>query len=880
MKSTLLSVTVLFFSALIFGQEKPKTPQPVSPKVISTIPKTVGITPNTAGIISSLNVNWNFETANLNTWTASGNAFTNQPTQGPVSVRKNDVLPGRCADGSAPVYPNGTWNHGIQGNYWISSGENHPAASAPLTDSYINNTTGTLLSGEFVVPNKIISFLLAGKSASKNCSVDILVADDGTISATEEIAGTPTTTMVGNKPITSITRVTIQLPRVTIDGKNYFVVSSIVNTADTKNDIVRTSNAAEVYGLDLRHFKRMGVMLSPAYHGKKARIRITDNDAAGFISVDDFRFEDALSAQPVIQRPAAPDCPLEGIVDLHTHPMSYLGFGKKAVHGVPDTGMIIPAGTYQCNAASFRATSIEQALGSCNSTHGGFGLLDNKCGDYLRAAMINYALDDKFKYRVAFERNPHGDHEHAGYPNFAAWPHESSILHQQMWIDWIRRAHKGGINTIVALTVNSELLAEISNGDGPFDDKTVADNQIDEMILMARRNSDFMEIAYSATDMRRIVRAGKLAVILGMEIDKIGNFGKPGVVTNDMTVRAEIRRLYAKGIRYAFPVHLIDNSFGGAAVYNMLFNFANKHANGSHFNVTTATDPDIRYSANILSDAPIGTENAIILGVKGTLEAIAQTPAPCADCFPPGRVACCGSYQKILNVLNPSPAIDLYKLIPPGHMNVNSLTPLGEVAINEMMKLGIMIDIDHMGERSMTRAIEIAENIAGGTDNDYPLMMGHNEIRGTSEHTMKERSAPDYLVRRVAALGGMFGVGTANSNPKDFIKNASNAMGQMANKNIAIGTDVNGFERLPNIGTGGRTKFQDMQLASFLSTFNNQFGFCRTGNKTWNYVTDGGVSHYGMMPEFFWDVKNFTGGDNVMNQLSKSAEGLALYGKK
>ena len=122
---------------------------------------------------------------------------------------------------------------------------------------------------------------------------------------------------------------------------------------------------------------------------------------------------------------------------------------------------------------------------------------------------------------------------------------------------------------MVALTVNSEALAELLHGNTPYDDKSVADTQISETIRFVR-NHPFMEIAYSPADVRRIVGQNKLAVLLGMEVDRAGNLGKPGVVTNEQTVRAEIRRLHGRGIRYMFPIHLIDNSFGGAAVYDLL----------------------------------------------------------------------------------------------------------------------------------------------------------------------------------------------------------------------------------------------------------------------------------------------------------------------
>lgn len=833
-----------------------------------------------------LNYNWNFEKGNLTGWTAEGNAFTNQPTFGKISISRYENKP-TCWDMSATVPSAQSWNPGYEGNYWISSGDNRPNATAAINTQIITTTTGTLISESFIGNDKMISFLLAGYSTRKLCSIDILVLMDGSFSVDDIIPVEAETRLVGGRPITIPRTANIRYNTVSFNSQNYAVVQSIINTEATGNDIVRTGNPGSLKPLDNKKFKRVAVVVNEKFRGKTVRLRITDNDDRGYICVDDFRFEATLSPQPIAEVLQFNNfnCPLQGIVDLHTHPMSYLGFGKKAVHGVLDIGSIIPAGTNNCNAAPKRATTIDEALGNCNSTHGGWGV-DNTCGDYLRAAIINYALDADFKYVVPFESNPHGDHVHAGYPDFPAWPHQSSILHQQMWVDWIRRAHAGGINVIVALTVNSELLATITNGDGPFDDKSVATQQITEMKLFVNRHNDFMEIAYSPTDMRRIVNSGKLAVILGMEVDKIGNFGKPGVLTNETTVRAEIKNLYDSGIRYAFPVHLIDNSFGGTAVYSMLFNFANKHANGSHFKVVHSPDPNIKYSADIRVDGtptPAGLDNALILGVYGLLQGIGEIPAPCFNdvlkCSPPpGKIRCCGSYESIMNIMKPSPELDVYKFIPAGHMNANGLTSLGEVAINEMMKLGIMIDIDHMGETAQNRAVQIAEGIgAGSRTTGYPLMMGHNAIRGTNEHTMKERSAPVYLVNRVAALGGMFGVGTSDSRPTEFIDNANNAYNAMGNKNIAIGTDVNGFERLPK---SEQTVYDFNTKNEALRYFTSTIGNCKTGNKTWNYFTDGGVSHYGMMPEFFWEVKRKPGGTDVMNRLNQSAEQLAKLWEK
>ncbi len=565
---------------------------------------------------------------------------------------------------------------------------------------------------------------------------------------------------------------------------------------------------------------------------------------------------------------------LNGYVDLHTHPMSYLGFGRKAMHGAPDIGCIVPAGTRDCNPTPFRARTVAEALGHCNSTHGGWGT-DNGCGDYIRAGIINYALDANFAFK---SDNPHGDHHHDGYPNFPYWPHHTSILHQQMWWEWIKRAYEGGLRVLVALTVSSELLAEILNGDPPYDDKSVADVQIDEMIAFVNRHKDFMEIAYSAADVRRIVGNNKLAVVLGMEVDRIGNFGKPGVTTNANTVKAEIRRLYSKGVRYVFPVHLIDNSFGGAAVYSMLFNFANKHANGYHFRITTSRDPNVQYRANITS-GPLGFENGLILGLRGFLEGLGHIPAPCFNDLikcspPPGKVLCCGSYERVMAIMNPSPEFDAYKYVSGGHVNSLGLTNLGDIAITEMMKLGMIIDIDHMSEAAQTAVIEKAERVPGG----YPLVMGHNGLRGSNGN---ERNAPEYLVRRLARLGGMFGVGTANTTPDEFVRNYRAVWNAMGGKGVAIGTDVNGFEPLPR---HLRAKDEATSRAFYAGFFRDSPIKTKSGisgsGRTWDYIKEGGVSHYGLMPEFLYDVKTSAGGADVVNNLMRSAEYFAQMWEK
>src|SRR5688572_3330666 len=204
-----------------------------------------------------------------------------------------------------------------------------------------------------------------------------------------------------------------------------------------------------------------------------------------------------LLAQIVVDNNDQPTI-LQGFVDMHTHPRNDLAFGSELFYGCP-------------------YGDISQAMGNCNGYHGGYGMFDNTQGNLFRNKLVEEG-EGSFCGHV--------EHIREGYPNFGYWPSFCSIFHQQMWIDWIRRAHEGGLNIMVALATHSHCMADAAETKGPYDDKTVMDNSI-EGIRDLVKNSDFMEIALSSQDVRRIVHSGKLAVILGVEMDNIGNFYQP-----------------------------------------------------------------------------------------------------------------------------------------------------------------------------------------------------------------------------------------------------------------------------------------------------------------------------------------------------------------
>ena len=465
---------------------------------------------------------------------------------------------------------------------------------------------------------------------------------------------------------------------------------------------------------------------------------------------------------------------LRGYADLHTHPMVNLGFGGKLIHGSPDVGSIIPTDK-DCNH-NVRAKSMEHALGPATPTHG--DPFQIACGDGFRRGII-------FAYEELNDADVTVGSPAQGAPSFKDYPKYNDIAHQKMWVDWIRRSYDAGQRVMVALATNNATLAAAVSGpgDGPTDDKASADLQIAEIKSFVARHNDFMEVAMTPADIRRIVAANKLAIVLGIEVDNIGNFNK--VPNWDLMppaaraaiIDAELVRLQKNGVRYIFPIHVLDNKFGGTAVYEDLFNYSTKREDGHWWKLKCSADKDgveHKFDPFLGSDIPDVAKNFLstLSGIKVSLDLNAPAPPDC---------------KKL------------------GHENAQGLqmtkagTGDGEIAIKEMMKLGMLIDVDHMSLASFNDTLGLAEGVQGG----YPVISGHTGLR---VYQKTENSRTEDQLERIGKLGGMFGLGSANTpsyqwaaqyaianswiSGKDLTHGKSAVFGE---GRVSFGTDLNGL---------------------------------------------------------------------------------------
>lgn len=527
--------------------------------------------------------------------------------------------------------------------------------------------------------------------------------------------------------------------------------------------------------------------------------------------------------------------------------------------------------------------------------HGGWGT-NNLGGNYLRAEAVNM-LDDgyslAFRYDLGNGKVPHKDHPHEGFPGFLYWPAQNTMTHQQMWYEWLRRARDGGLKAIVALTINSEVLGRVLGGDPPFDDKSTADREIDSLITFVHRHSDFLDTVTSSARMRQVVNEGKMAVIIGMEIDNIGNFYENVPVTREM-IANEIARLKAKGVRYIFPIHVVDNKFGGTALYNQLFNFSNKYATGQPvtgsvpvdmyppvlpghlFRAESAPDPRVTFRLETDQLTKVVT---YLRAIKPFLDMIdlGVPPDPLLAPVAPILLTLKGSQQfqlakKIFLDLNPQ--LDTYSRIrrddgtPGGERNQQGLSDLGTFAITEMMRQGMMIDVDHGSEKSVNAILDIASN------RHYPINSGHNGLRGNNDN---EKTRTLEQMQKINQTGGMFGMGWEDQTPRMFVEKFR-IHSPLVNGRITFGSDIDGYARtIKKPETSDPAHMVQYRSDSHPDAL-TMSGMEGTSRK-WDFNKEG-MAHVGLYPDFFESISKNGMSMTEINNLFLGCEHFAEMWEK
>jgi microsomal dipeptidase-like Zn-dependent dipeptidase len=510
-----------------------------------------------------------------------------------------------------------------------------------------------------------------------------------------------------------------------------------------------------------------------------------------------------------------------GIADMHAHPFANEGFGGLFFQG-----------------KSFSPLGLADALPTCESAHGSLGL-----GDLVGNA--------------AGGRLGHGT---KAFPSFAGWPRWNTMNHQQVYYKWLKRAHEGGLRLIVSHAVNSEALCSLMKIKSTYgcNDMKAVDRQIDAAYALEKfvdaeeggLGKGWLAIVKTPAEARIAIGRGKLAMVLGIEVDSL--FDCKVGACQAVDLEQKVAEYYAKGIRHVIPVHLTDNAFGGAAMYNpYLFNYANKKVNGNFFTAEDCSAAGYTYQE-----------------MKGTAPAILGSVIPS---YPPLKAFC----------------------------NARGLSPLGETLLEAMMKRNMIIDIDHMSAKTLNATLTLAEA------RNYPLASGHTGFIETSTSGQKRSEAQktDLQLRRIMRLGGVVGPilqqgnaesevvsGSIVANDCDrsskafaqaFLYAKSVADTEMREPAVAYGSDFNGLIEMPSPRFGseacGKNKSQaKLQGAPIryplLSPWSGSlFNAQKTGDRIFDYNLDG-FAQIGLLPEFIQDLENVGLSANDLSPLFRSAE--------
>src|ERR1700688_61613 len=256
--------------------------------------------------------------------------------------------------------------------------------------------------------------------------------------------------------------------------------------------------------------------------------------------------------------------PLEGFADIHVHQMADLGFGGSIVWG--------------------------SAFGDPQKHLGPIPSKYKRGHDTTEAAVTEHYLKMFLNTFVA-DLFGHGED---GWPKFRSWPNHNIWTHQQVYQDWLFREYQGGLRLMVMLAVNSEDMF----GRGENHIHIIGKHKFQRFKKSGRTGNDMEALEWqvrAAYDMQRlideksggpgmgwyrivrdpeeaseVVAQGKLAVILGTELQHLFNCDVDRPACTPETIVDGLNRLEAMGVNYVFPIHHKLNQFGGPATFTLV----------------------------------------------------------------------------------------------------------------------------------------------------------------------------------------------------------------------------------------------------------------------------------------------------------------------
>jgi microsomal dipeptidase-like Zn-dependent dipeptidase len=430
--------------------------------------------------------------------------------------------------------------------------------------------------------------------------------------------------------------------------------------------------------------------------------------------------------------------------------------------------------------------------------------------------------------------SPNGTHSPEGWPSFAGWPRDESQTHEGTYWKWIERAWRSGLRIMVNDLVENRALCdlyplkqdvncnEMASAYEQAEDMHALENYIDAQF--GGPGKGFLRIVKTPAEARKVINAGKLAMVQGVEVSEVldcGQFNDVPRCTPEQ-IDAELDELQSIGVVSLFPVHKFDNALGGvkfdSGATGVLVNTGNKYATGKFWTAEHCDDPDHDNEPTNPTGEHAETFSTLFGPVLTQPLFAGQLPV-----YPPAPLC-----------------------------NPKGLTPLGEHVIRSMMRRGMIIETDHMSMRARRQTLDLLE-----ANDSYPGVV--------SSHSWGDPGSQ----KRIQRLGGL--IGPISHEAHGF---ASDWREARANRDprfffgLGFGSDINGLHAQPEPRSDAARNPVQYPFRSFDggSVIDRQ----RSGTRTYDLNTDG-VDHYGLYPDWVEDLR-LVAGPQIVDDLANGAE--------
>ncbi|GAB3775894.1 hypothetical protein FB382_004258 [Nocardioides ginsengisegetis] len=438
-------------------------------------------------------------------------------------------------------------------------------------------------------------------------------------------------------------------------------------------------------------------------------------------------------------------------------------------------------------------------------------------------------------------------HDPVGWPTFKDWPAPESLTHEGTYYRWLERSWRGGQRIFVNLLVENNQLCQI------YPIKHNSCDDMDSIRLQAKDmykmqdyidaqfggpGKGFYRIVTNPFQARKVINAGKMAVIMGIETSR--PFGctykhLPGgdVPACDIaSIDKQLDQVRAMGVRQMELVNKFDNALSGIAGDNgevgAVVNSANFMETGSYWDMQHCepADPEAHDHNQVAApDISAGQQDALF-----------------------------GAVGELFGSLNLG-ALPIYP--PPDHCNSRGLTTLGEHTIKALAQRHMIFDPDHMSVKARNSALDEIEAMK------YPGIV--------SSHSW---STPD-AYPRIYRAGGFITPYAGDST--GFVAKWREHVGWADHRyywGIGYGADMNG---LGAQGDPRGTDVADPVTYPFTGMGGVTVRQQHAGKRVYDINADG-VAQYGLYPDWIQDLTKVAGtskpgdGAAILEDMSRGAE--------